>query len=90
MPYVLNKRRATQAELADAVYVGRPSKWGNPYSHVPRTLASYRVATRAEAVAHYRRWIDENPARDTLVRQIRRELAGKNLVCWCHAMRMSY
>ena len=32
------------------VYVGRPSKWGNPYSHRDDTLAEFKVRTRKESV----------------------------------------
>lgn len=38
------------------VYIGRPSKWGNPFSHKAGTLAQYRVASREEAIARYREW----------------------------------
>jgi len=63
------------------VYIGRPSKWGNPFSHMPNTLARYRVTTRAEAIKKYREWImTENMA---LGLSVRRELKGKVLGCWC-------
>ena len=35
------------------VYIGRPSKWGNPYSHKEGTLAKYKVLTRQEAISGY-------------------------------------
>ncbi len=41
------------------VYIGRPSKWGNPFSHKSGTLAQFRVATREEAVARYREWFPQ-------------------------------
>ena len=25
------------------VYIGRPTKWGNPYSHKDNTIAKYKV-----------------------------------------------
>ena len=31
MPKVLNARQAGTKPAADRVYVGRPSKWGNPF-----------------------------------------------------------
>jgi hypothetical protein len=69
------------------VYVGRPSKWGNPFSHIPnavvqgktRTLARYRVATRAEAVAAYEAWIQTQPELMAALPELR----GKVLGCWC-------
>lgn len=62
------------------VYIGRPSIWGNPYSHKPGTLAKYRVATVREAISAYRDWITGNP---DLIARARRELRGKVLGCWC-------
>jgi hypothetical protein len=32
------------------IYIGRPSKWGNPYSHLSGTLAEYKVSSREEAI----------------------------------------
>lgn len=80
MPRVLNKHAATAEELAGAVYVGRPTKWGNPFSHLPSSQAKFRVSTREEAVAAYKNWIVTRP---DLIEEATRELRGKNLVCWC-------
>lgn len=64
------------------VYIGRPSIWGNPFSHKPGTLAQFRVKDRAEAIAAYERWIQTQP--DLLARLP--ELRGKVLGCWCAPM----
>lgn len=61
------------------VYVGRPSKWGNQYSHEDGTLARFKVATRAEAIARYEEDLLANSA---LLAQLP-ELRGKKLGCWC-------
>lgn len=61
------------------VYIGRPSKWGNPFSHLPGTLAQYRVASRDEAVDAYAVYICETPR---LLADLH-ELRGKVLGCWC-------
>jgi hypothetical protein len=76
----------------DTVVVARPSKWGNPY-----TLDLYRADysgdtdddLRRMAVSDFRglvegRWdrFDDAPAYPPAA-DIRRELAGKNLACWC-------
>lgn len=78
-PRVLNKR--TDQIPTDAIYIGRPSDWGNPFTHLTRgTLAKFQVATRGEAVARYRAYLhDERP--DLLARLS--ELRGRDLVCWC-------
>lgn len=61
------------------VYIGRGSKWGNPYSHLDSAIAEYRVETREEAIDKYREWIVEQPElMDSL-----HELKGKTLCCFC-------
>lgn len=65
------------------MYVGRPSKWGNPYSHHAGKFVKYRVRTREEAVAAYRRWLAETAEGSRIAAQAREELRGKDLVCWC-------
>lgn len=78
MPRVYNKYHKDAPK--DAVYVGRPSKWSNPFSHLPSKLAEYKVATREEAIKKYIMWIE---TRGILQRQIKLELKGKDLVCFC-------
>lgn len=54
------------------VYVGRPSKWGNPF-----TIG--RDGTREQVIETYRLWLMRgNP----LLHDIH-ELKGKTLACWC-------
>lgn len=61
------------------VYIGRPSKWGNPFSHKDDTLAEFRVKNRKEAIEKYREYILKNKElMDSL-----KELEGKVLGCWC-------
>lgn len=111
-----------------AVYVGRPSKWGNPFrlhgnSGLARVPAVYypdreweyegrisadgmrhdyhhpggevtevhvRWMTASEVVECYRAWVTDGgwpiswaPTGGPTVEEIRSELAGKDLVCWC-------
>lgn len=70
MPKVLNKR--TDKIPSGAVYVGRPTKWGNPY-------ILGRDGDRQEVILRYRRWITDN---DGLLASLD-ELRGKDLICWC-------
>lgn len=70
-PRVLNKYR--DGVPSGAVYIGRPSKWGNPF-------VIGRDGDRDEVIAKYRAWLLARPA---LMADVRRELAGKNLVCFC-------
>ena len=54
------------------VYIGRPSKWGNPF-------AIGRDGTRKQVIARYERWLLTQPE---LVASLH-ELEGKTLGCWC-------
>lgn len=64
------------------VYIGRPSKWGNPFTHIKDkdTLAEFVVASREEAIEKYRAYIEAN----TELLNDLDELEGKVLGCWCH------
>jgi hypothetical protein len=62
----------------DAVYVGRPTKWGNP-----DPVSSFSSA--AAAVDQFRRYLyvfDNDGARE-LRAAVKAELRGKDLACWC-------
>jgi len=54
------------------VYIGRPSKWGNPFE-------IGKDGTREEVVEKYRQWIKTQP---DLLKDLP-ELKGKILACWC-------
>ena len=54
------------------VYIGRPSKWGNPF-------VIGRDGTRTEVIAKYQAWLDTQPA----LLEVLPELRGKILGCWC-------
>lgn len=70
-PRVLNKYR--HGIPAGAIYIGRPSKWGNPF-------AIGKDGDRATVIAKYRAWLLSNPE---LVAAVKHDLAGKDLVCFC-------
>jgi len=86
-PKRIQRKRTKGWKMPDgAVYVGRPTEWGNPF----------RVdscESREVAVANYRRWIE---ARDADLRRtgkkffdgpysvtVRMSLRDKDLACWC-------
>lgn len=77
----LQHRRGT-ALPEGARYVGRPSRWGNPYVFDGSTLKEGRVlvASRAEAVRRYEADLFADPER---VAEARRLLAGRDLACYC-------
>jgi len=61
------------------VYVGRGSKWGNPYSHKEGTLAEHVVGSRREAIEKFEEYLLSN---EDLMSSLN-ELKGKVLGCWC-------
>lgn len=62
------------------VYIGRPGPWGNPFSHLDQSLATFKAETRDDAVVKYRGWLLSQP---DLVAKAKAELKGKVLGCWC-------
>jgi len=62
------------------VYIGRPSKWGNPF----KVGAEYqgRTLQRGDAVEAYRDWLFYSDEGLRLLEDIN-ELDGKVLGCWC-------
>lgn len=79
-PSVINLR-----ENAYDVYIGRGSKWGNPYSHKTGTLAKYKVSTRDIAISKYREYILNGIGRH-LIHDLH-ELDGKILGCYCKPLK---
>lgn len=69
---VLNAH-AVGTNVSGAVYVGRPSKWGNPIQVSDEN-------PRGAALDKYLDFLRRSP---DLVSEMRRELAGKDLICWC-------
>ena len=71
MTCVHNKRAGTAP--AGAVYIGRPGKWGNPFQ-------IGKDGSREEVIEKFSAYI---ACRPELQAAIKRELRGKDLVCWC-------
>jgi hypothetical protein len=60
-----------------ARYVGRGSRWGNPFG-------TGEGRTASEAVAAYRRWLANKMWLDCTIRDdIIKTLRGHDLACWC-------
>lgn len=57
------------------VYIGRPSKWGNPFR-----MRDKSDEERKRVISQYEEWLFQQPK---LMTAIREELAGKRLGCWC-------
>jgi hypothetical protein len=92
MPERIQRKRTKGWKMPEgAVYVGRPSRWGNPYSVCDG-------CTPEQAVEQYRDLIgrvSRNPTEPALLHDglgvwdrdiyanIRKHLAGRDLACWC-------
>lgn len=98
-PKRIQRRRTRGWRMpAGAIYVGRPTKWGNRYRVVPagrvwavesvkgRPIAlgfkSRREAARF-AVDCYRHWLTRKPEGLKLCREHLHELRGHDLADWC-------
>lgn len=89
MPKRIQRRRTAGWRMPPgAVYVGRPTRWANPF----------RVGMQDEANAHFGRLTAQQAVDlfalhtgpmgnyeydDETLARLRRELGGKDLVCWC-------
>lgn len=77
MPKRIQRSRARGWRMPEeAVYVGRPTKWGNPF----------RVGLDGSArdcVGMYRTMAGNNIWTSPYPREIKEQLCGKDLVCWC-------
>ncbi len=78
MPKVYNKYHKDAPP--GSIFVGRPTKWGNPFTHlVGHTTAKFTVETREQSVEAFEKWILEQPELMAALP----ELKGKDLVCFC-------
>lgn len=83
MTEVIHKNKSKSGD----VYIGRPSIFGNPYSHQDSEIAEFKVSSRTEAIARFKTYFDERLDSDLEFRKQVRALKGKRLVCWCSPLR---
>jgi hypothetical protein len=76
MPTTVVNRMHTQ--IYD-VYIGRPSKWGNPFKIGGAHPVTGRPMTRTDVIDLYEQHLLQSP---TLLRALP-EVRGKILGCWC-------
>ena len=72
MPKRIQRKRTKGWRMPPgAVYVGRPTKWGNPFvTHPVDRIGAYKMYIQAMIGMNPRKWnLDE--------------LRGKDLACWC-------
>lgn len=99
MPKRIQRKRTKNWKMPEgAVYVGRPSMWGNPFV-VHHPGSSFEIAmTPKMAVDAFRSMVEKEgswfsvplpwpkgkiPSQLTTVEDVKRELRGKDLACWC-------
>lgn len=73
IPTVRNVRDVGKRTTDSQVYVGRRTKWGNPYK-------IGEAGTREECIEYFRKYIIEILQHDP---EFLEPLRGKDLVCWC-------
>lgn len=71
---IQRRRERGWRQPQNAIYVGRPSKWGNPFDN-PRMSTEERVRRYRQALL--------SGQLDVTVEEVRRELRGRDLACWC-------
>ncbi|NDC16182.1 MAG: DUF4326 domain-containing protein [Synechococcaceae bacterium WB9_2_170] len=72
-PERIQRRRTAGWRMPpNTIYVGRPTKWGNPFD--------WQNHGHADAVSLFEQHLISNPA---LVAAARTQLAGRHLACWC-------
>ena len=78
-PIRIQRKRTKGWKMPDnTVYVGRPTKWGNPWK--------ITVHGRARALENFKHMMSgtlHQPWGGGGILNIKQELAGKNLACWC-------
>ncbi|GAB2677627.1 DUF4326 domain-containing protein [Thalassiella azotivora] len=69
-----------------AVVVARPTRWGNPWvvdaARATNPPTNNARATADECVALFRDWVEWSSP-PGYVERARRDLAGRDLACWC-------
>ena len=77
----------------NTIKVDRSTKWGNPFIILKEPIQNRPIGaetdlsinecnTTEEAVYKFKKWL-ELPDQESFVKQIKAELRGKNLACWC-------
>jgi len=91
MPERIQRKRAKGWKMPEgAVYVGRPTKWGNPFTGQD-AVERYRKAVSEWPLTEKTidEWMDAGGSGGMLICLARRnpevlnELRGKDLACWC-------
>jgi hypothetical protein len=82
---VLNKK--ISGIPANAVYIGRGSKWGNTFTHLPNIANTVQVKNRDEAVDMHLAKLEADVLAGKITLQELAALHNKDLVCFCAPLR---
>jgi len=76
MPLVYSKRVESKVYPPDAVYVGRPTKFGNQF-------IVGKDGDQTFCATEYYLWLLNTKEGQEMAQVAREELSGKDLICWC-------
>ena len=84
MPKRIQRKRVAGFKMPKrAFYVGRPTKWGNPFKVGSEFEDVDGMVCEVRDVAHslecYRHWVQQVFG----LEEIQRVLGGRDLACWC-------
>jgi len=79
MKRIQRKRSKGWRMPPNTVYVGRPTKYGNPYKVTSFSL-KIKGMDRENAIRMYETWLSQKLEADP---HFLDELKGKDLACWC-------
>lgn len=82
---ILNKHK--DGMPADAVYIGRGSKWGNPFTHIQGIPNTVLCKDRDEACDKHRLHLWQQIKQGDITLAELAALHGKDLVCFCAPLR---
>ena len=88
MPERIQLRRTKGWRLPpNTVVVARPTKWGNPYNWQEGVEIGGEAWAKGAAVDLFKELITrpakDDPRKPPTVEEVREQLRGKNLACWC-------
>lgn len=91
MILVTNKYKTQNTNIPNAVYIGRGSGLGNPYTHKSGTKAQYQCDTRKQAIDNYQNYLfqqlrNNDKTISTKLQQIleiERNFGWVELICFC-------
>lgn len=82
----MSRQHPWRADNPDAVIVDRRTRWGNPFKAGRFLFATGpkqgRAMTAADAVKSFRN-LATSPGGRAFLADVRTELAGRDLACWC-------